>query len=190
MSENLFPSFVLKGRAHEIGYQYREKCRELIHKNVELYLKISEHYAHLKPSQTLSLSKGFIPYIEGFDPSMMEEMRGIAEGVQCRLEEVVALNVRTELMFPHRLGIQECTAIGMSEGPILCQNWDWIPSFKDTTVILHIEQEGKPSITMMTEAGYKMDSINPTWFFFPSEATLPWTRMKPLMLANSFALIM
>ena len=56
-------------------------------------------------------------------------------------------------MFPHRLGIQECTAIGMSEGPILCQNWDWIPSFKDTTVILHIEQEGKPSITMMTEAG-------------------------------------
>ena len=36
---------------------------------------------------------------------------------------------------------------------IIGQNWDWKESIKQGCIILHIEQQNKPNITMVTEAG-------------------------------------
>jgi isopenicillin-N N-acyltransferase-like protein len=132
----------------------------MIRKNVDLYFRLFEHYARLDRSRAISLAKRYLPVIQGFDPAIVEEMRGIAEGSGFEFEEILALNARTELMFPESLaGGGECTSmVALAEatagGDVLIgQNWDWKPDLIDSSVLLEIEQEGRPNVVTLTEAG-------------------------------------
>jgi len=156
----MFPVYSLKGSPREIGRQYGSSCQEQIHKNVDLYFRIFEHYAKLDRGRAIQLAKSFIPVIQAFDHDLLEEMHGIAEGAQLAFEEILALNTRTELMYPdHLLPSGECTALAalpeatVSNSMLLAQNWDWKPPLLGTTVILQIEQERKPRLMTLTEAG-------------------------------------
>ena len=42
--------------------------------------------------------RDYLPVIEAFEPTYVEEMRGIAEGADVPFEEVVLLNARTEIL--------------------------------------------------------------------------------------------
>lgn len=99
MEPRMFPRLSLKGNAYEIGLRHGSAFRSLIQDNVEIYLALFSHYAHLGREEVISRARSFIPLIEGFDGEVMEEMRGIAHGSESRLEEIVALNSRTEIMF-------------------------------------------------------------------------------------------
>ena len=72
----------------------------MIQKNVHLYFQLFKHYAALDRSQAISLARRFVPVVRDFDPAILEEIRGIAEGAGLEFEEVLALNCRTELMYP------------------------------------------------------------------------------------------
>ena len=92
----------------------------------------------------------------------MEEIRGIAEGSKYALEDILALNVRSEIVLQ---GAQVnaldggCTSFAFtpfrsaSGETWLGQNWDWKMTEQKGCVILHIKQANKPDITMVTEAG-------------------------------------
>lgn len=78
---------------------------------------------------------------------------GVAEGAGRSVNEIVALNVRTEINFG--LITDGCTALAhCADGSsFLAQNWDWMPKQKENLIQLTILQAGKPTIKMITEAG-------------------------------------
>jgi isopenicillin-N N-acyltransferase like protein len=156
----MIPLFSLKGRPGEIGVQHGTQCREMIQKNINLYFRLFQHYANLNRDEVFKVVRRFIPVMETFDPEILEEVKGIAEGARAELEEIVALNARTELMYPgDRPQEGECTAIAVlpeasaSGEMFLAQNWDWKPQLMETVVLLEIAQPGKPKIVTLSEAG-------------------------------------
>jgi isopenicillin-N N-acyltransferase-like protein len=98
--------------------------------------------------------------IKKYDAGIFEEMEGIAEGSGTKLEEILALNTRYELLFSQvKLTPDGCTALAALPDAttvghtLLAQNWDFRPGIKDGCVILKIKQEGKPTILLHAEAG-------------------------------------
>lgn len=67
------------------------------------------------------------PYLQDNWPQYVSEMRGVAEGAQVSYEDILALNVRTEIAFG--AFSDGCTALSWrgSKTSILSQNWDWNP---------------------------------------------------------------
>lgn len=65
------------------------------------------------------------PYLQSSWPQYIEEMRGVAEGAEVMYEDILALNVRTEIAFG--AFNDGCTALSWrgTETSILAQNWDW-----------------------------------------------------------------
>jgi isopenicillin-N N-acyltransferase-like protein len=85
-------------------------------------------------------------------------MRGIAQGADCDLREIVAINARTELMY----GIThqpECTAVAVSppasaDGHLrLAQNWDWHPSLAGSLILWVLKRADGLDLVTLTEAG-------------------------------------
>ncbi len=155
----MLPHICVKGSPGEIGVQHGTRCRDMIHKNINLYFRLFHHYAGLDRNQAVSLARRFLPVIQSFDPAILEEMRGIAEGAGVEFEEILAINARTELMYPEQMERSECTALAaLPEATerremLLGQNWDWKPHLVGSTVLLEIEQEKRPNIVTLTEAG-------------------------------------
>ncbi|KAK6351611.1 hypothetical protein TWF718_004766 [Orbilia javanica] len=91
-------------------------------------------------------------------PHLHQEIVGIAEGAGVDVLDIVALNVRSEIVLGE---FQDgCTSIswkvvGEDGKPVqyLAQNWDWVRPVQQNLALLEIEQEGKPTIRMVTEAG-------------------------------------
>ena len=63
------------------------------------------------------------------------------------------MNVRTEIAFG--LANDGCTAVywKTDTSSLLAQNWDWQEEQKENLISLNITQEGKPAVSMITEAG-------------------------------------
>lgn len=78
---------------------------------------------------------------------------GLAEGAGVQLADIIAINVRTEIAFG--LFSDGCTSMSWKTdyASYLAQNWDWMEAQKENLIILTIEQQGKPTIKMVTEAG-------------------------------------
>ncbi|KAK1083296.1 hypothetical protein LTR33_003362 [Friedmanniomyces endolithicus] len=87
------------------------------------------------------------------DADWMLGRPGIAEGAGVSLSDIITINVRTEITFG--MFSDGCTALGWKtrDGSFLAQNWDWMEAQKENLIILTIEQQNKPTIKMVTEAG-------------------------------------
>ena len=77
----------------------------------------------------------------------------MADGARVELPDIIACNVRTEIAFG--LFSDGCTALSWrtDDASFLAQNWDWQEAQKQNLIVLKIEQAGRPSIKMVTEAG-------------------------------------
>ena len=95
-----------------------------------------------------------------------QEIRGIAEGANLAYEDVLAINVRTEVMYaakarnaamtlPRTLECTAFAAVPPSEAmPVLIgQNWDWKTHAAETTVVLETDAEDGPRFVTVVEAG-------------------------------------
>ncbi|CAF9940480.1 MAG: hypothetical protein ALECFALPRED_008693 [Alectoria fallacina] len=80
-------------------------------------------------------------------------MKGVAKGADVPYLSILAINVRTEIAFG--LATDGCTAVfwKTDKSSFLAQNWDWQEEQQENLINLNISQEGKPSISMITEAG-------------------------------------
>lgn len=110
--------------------------------------------ANLTWEQVQALAMDFEPVIREKWPDYLAEIRGIADGTDLGVEDIIAVNVRTEIAFG--LFSDGCTALGWKTGQggsWAAQNWDWDPVQKRNLVVLSVEQSGKPRIKMITEAG-------------------------------------
>lgn len=164
-----FPHVKIAGGPRERGRAYGEQARDRIAVSIDVYREVFRAYAGWDWSQIRTEASRYVPPITAFDRRYAEEMRGIAEGAGTDFEDIVAINVRTEVMFAamaraaatgsdgSRQG--ECSAFAVLpeasvEGHTLVgQNWDWLPHCFDTVVVVEAEQEDGPNYVSVVEAG-------------------------------------
>lgn len=163
------PLIEISGPPRERGRQYGEQAAARIRRGAHHYMeqlkRSSFEFADVRAAVV-----EFLPIIEGFDASFVEEMRGIAEGANIDFEAVVLLNARTEIlqMATRRARGEEtmkdddpdgCTGVVVQpsaarEGRLIhAQNWDWKAECAETSVVLKVRRDDGPDVLTFTEAG-------------------------------------
>ena len=157
-----FPLIDIAGPPHARGIAYGKQAAPRIRRGVA-------HYSRQLASMNLGrpeiadLVRAYLPVIEEFDPTHIEEMRGIAEGADMPFEDIVLLNARTEILKLAERRPQNdddaCTGVvvlpeASADRRLLhAQNWDWKAECAHTAIVLRIRNEDGPDILTFTEAG-------------------------------------
>jgi isopenicillin-N N-acyltransferase-like protein len=108
----------------QIGYQHGTQAFQQIHGSISFYTNLFLETTKLSWPQVQSTALEFEPVLRQHWPDYLEEMRGIAEGANKTLADIIALNVRTEINFG--LFSDGCTALSWlhEDASVLAQNWD------------------------------------------------------------------
>ena len=154
-----FPVYrVAGGSAFERGVEHGRRCREQIEALLATYRQIFRDFVRVPWDEARHTGEAYRPAIERYDADTAEEIRGVAAGGGFDHADILALNVRSEIALSARFadGCTSFAAFGRATRhgrTVLAQNWDWRPALRESIVVLLVEQPGKPSLTMLTEAG-------------------------------------
>jgi isopenicillin-N N-acyltransferase-like protein len=161
MEKSHLKKVIISGDPAARGKQYGEKVKPLIEKSVGSYREAFKGVSGVTWEKALNFSKTFVKRIKEFDETLLEEMQGMAKGSGRLLEEILVINLRTEILFGLKK-LQEaegCTSfcalpdITRLGNTILGQNWDYKPFASETMFLLQINQEKAPDILTIVEAG-------------------------------------
>jgi isopenicillin-N N-acyltransferase-like protein len=113
------------GTPRSIGLTHGTTARSLVHGSLAFYKGLFQTKCKMDWSDAKSFARKFHPYLEQRWPHYVAEMEGLAEGAGLTYEDILALNVRTEIAF----GSFSDGCTGMSwkgeTKSVLGQNWDW-----------------------------------------------------------------
>ena len=155
-----WPVVLTSGGPRERGRAYGLAAAARIGSSLALYEAVFRRYADITWADARDRAGAFVDAIDAYDVELIPEIEGIAEGASVDAEDVLALNLRTEVMFglddrPSSVP-RECTALAVADvpgGPIVAQNWDWKPAVRETCVILACAPRGRPRFVTIVEAG-------------------------------------
>jgi len=162
-----FPHVRVEGPALDRGRQYGSQAAGRVQRSVASYRDVFAHYAGWDWATVRREAARFEPPIAAFRPAYLDEIRGIAEGAGLDPRDVLAINVRTEVMFAAKArqaagrprAPDGCTAFAVVPAPgaggstLIGQNWDWLPHASETVVVLEARQDGGPDFVTVVEAG-------------------------------------
>ncbi|MGH3344311.1 MAG: C45 family autoproteolytic acyltransferase/hydrolase [Carbonactinosporaceae bacterium] len=154
------PVLTVRGTPPAMGAAYGQAMAELIAGNVELYRRRFCDDAGLSGGDVLHWGALYRRVAAGYQPRIQAMLDGLAEGAGLPVEEVYALNARTELLYGsgHRRD-EGCTALAVlpertADGhTLLAQNWDWRPEQGPVTFLLATVDETGHTVLCLTEAG-------------------------------------
>ncbi|GKT65305.1 hypothetical protein ColTof4_09357 [Colletotrichum tofieldiae] len=151
------------GTPYEIGLKHGREARNRVRGSIAFYSGLFKTTCALDWPSVCEEASKYVVTLEKLCPRYFEEIRGIADGAEVGLLDVVALNVRTEINFglftkQPSLPIQSdgCTSLAVktsADGSWLAQNWDWMVEQSSNLIACHITQPELPKISMITEAG-------------------------------------
>ena len=154
-----FPVYDIEARsALDRGRLHGELARPQIEATLATYRQIFRDFVKVEWSDARKIGQSYADSIERYEPEYLEEIRGVADGGGFSEEDILALNVRSEITFTARL-LDGCTALAAfgraAQGgtTVLAQNWDWRRTLEDSIVLLRIHRSDRPSLAMVTEAG-------------------------------------
>ncbi|HVW67429.1 MAG TPA: C45 family peptidase [Steroidobacteraceae bacterium] len=160
-----FPFIEVSGNPRNAGLQYGRKAAARVHRSIEMY---RAYFARkgIDWARARSAAASFAASIEQAYPRLFEEMRALAEGADVPLDDILAINARTELLHGSfgkaRAGaddIDGCTGVvalpsATREGHLIhAHNWDWHDECADSAIVLKIVPDTGPSMLVFTEAG-------------------------------------
>ena len=167
-----YPQVRVTGSAEQRGRQYGEQARSRVRRSVSAYRNVFASMVGWDWPTVRREAARFEAPIAAFRPGYVAEMRGIADGAGIDFIDVLAINVRTEVMFAakarqaaaagqpsFRSGPAECSSFAVAPGPgqpgptLLGQNWDWLPHSAETVVVLEARQDDGPDFVTVVEAG-------------------------------------
>jgi isopenicillin-N N-acyltransferase-like protein len=162
----VYPRIRVEGGPRERGRQYGEAARERVRRSIDAYDEVFGHYAGWDRGRVREEAERFRAPLREHAAKYLDEIAGIADGAAVDELDVLAINVRTEIMFAatardvagqKRLP-PECSSFAVlpsrSGGPMLVgQNWDWLPHAFDTTVVVEARQDDGPDYVTVVEAG-------------------------------------
>ncbi|GAA3680411.1 acyl-CoA--6-aminopenicillanic acid acyl-transferase [Arthrobacter ginkgonis] len=163
MSTETYPRIRVSGTPRERGRQYGERAREQVLHSRAGYERSFAAKGIAWPA-AVEQARGHAEAIRTAHPSIWEELVGIAEGSGLPLDDVLAMNCRTEIMWAavvdHAVpGGGECSSFAVApthtaDGTTLVgQNWDWLVLGFDSVVVLEVEREDGPDYVTIVEAG-------------------------------------
>ncbi len=174
----MFPLIEVSGSARERGMQHGQKARARIERSIANYARLFA-YCGIDWAGAQRLGAGYRDIIGGFDPALLAEIEGIAAGAGRQVNEILALNARTEILPPHypgephpersriraanaKQGVPdwgECTALAVKPAQsangstLLAQNWDWLGVQRAVLVLLRVHDAAGAACLTLTEAG-------------------------------------
>ncbi|KAH8173265.1 acyl-coenzyme a:6-aminopenicillanic acid acyl-transferase domain-containing protein [Sarocladium implicatum] len=150
------------GQSYQVGYQHGTQAKKQVHGSIAFYKWLFESSCSMVWTAVRDEAARYTSQLEKICPRYLEEMKGLADGAELDLLDIIALNVRTEIAFG-LFSLDEpappsdgCTSMAhMAEGghSVLAQNWDWQVQQGPNLVICQIFQPGLPDIITVTEAG-------------------------------------
>jgi isopenicillin-N N-acyltransferase-like protein len=154
------PIIHLSGAPHEQGVTHGQLLKNRIAHNVQVYFERFESEARLSRTEVLARATTYGEAIASQNTDYFAGIRGVAEGSGFDFHQLLALNVRYEILY-YQLTVNAmrdgCTSFAVlpsasADGHLLMgQNWDWIPQVQGA--ILHtVEPDGLEAISF-TEAG-------------------------------------
>lgn len=150
---------VIAGKPRERGKQYGLKFKDAIHAflDKEIYKKFAKN----PPTQAdlMRFGSECLKAIKPFSPTIHEELEGIAEGADMKIEEVALLSCHEEVAKQGVLPVQHCTAL--AAGPpdtqdgctYVGQNWDWMLSAYGLSSMLLWKRPEGPSLISYSYPG-------------------------------------
>jgi isopenicillin-N N-acyltransferase-like protein len=153
----MFPVIEASGAPFERGRLHGARARDRVERSLANYARLFA-FCGLSWDEARRRGAGYRDVIGTFDAALLEELEGIARGSERRVDEILALNVRTEILPARYLqGADhgECTAIAVQPGAsatggtLLAQNWDWVGAQREALVLLRVSDE----FLTLTEAG-------------------------------------
>lgn len=160
----------VSGSPYEMGHQHGSQCRDLIRGFIQAHLEAlvstSAHdgKTHLAAADVLALARQNAAYIANDFPAVWQEMQGIAEGAQCALDDIVAINCFCDFqdLFWPRLASQRlwgCTTFAVARArsasgrTLIGENFDILSKFEDYNMLLVGRPAGGPRFVCYTLAG-------------------------------------
>lgn len=152
-----FPLVTIEGEARERGRQYGRAAAERIEASLRIYMAAWNAGDAGARTALLERAAAFISVVGDGFPDLLEEMRGIAEGAGRELEEIVALNARTELLYGEAADDACTSAVLLPEVAggrvVIGQNWDWRPACRESAIVLRVTPHRGPKLLTFVEAG-------------------------------------
>lgn len=167
----LMPLLNLQGDPYERGRQHGRDLAGAIAENIQTYLA---RFAASGLDAEAARREGhnWVDVTRRQNPDYAEEMRGIADGSELPLGDIVMLNVRYEITFGLFLKESQeadiatvaddtdgCSTFGVmpeasaSGHTILGQNWDWLAGVYGRCAVLRVRRDDGPDFICFTEAG-------------------------------------
>ncbi len=174
----MFPIIEIAGSPRNRGRIHGSQARDRIERSVATYARLFA-FCGIDWKGAQKLGAGYRDLIGNLDAGLLEEIEGIAAGSGRNVNEILALNARTEILpptypgepHPDRQDIAarnaaggvpdwgECTSIAVKPAQsttgttLLAQNWDWLGAQRAALVLLRsTESDGSACLTL-TEAG-------------------------------------
>lgn len=174
----MFPLIELCGDARTRGEQHGAQARARIARSIATYARLFA-YCGIDWQGAQRLGAGYRDLIGDLDPALLAEIEGIAAGAGRRVDEILALNARTEILPPSypgephpgrrarlaanaQAGVPdrgECTAVAVppahsaTGSALLAQNWDWLGAQRAALVLLRVRDADGAACLTLTEAG-------------------------------------
>jgi isopenicillin-N N-acyltransferase like protein len=161
-----YPVIRVCGEPWERGRQYGAAARERVHRSIEGYAAVFEARLGYSWADVVRDARAYRNAVGDLSTAYLAEMDGIAEGAGLEPDDVLALNVRTELMArafranpPAGRKTDGCTALAVLPGRatdghlLIGQTWDWLAHTVSSIVVLEAERDDGPPFVTVVEAG-------------------------------------
>ncbi len=150
----------LNGSPYEQGVQHGESLREAIRHNLALYFERFAGEVKLTRAEVRRRAEQYAAVLPTINRDYATGVQGIAVGCGCDPLDIVALNVRYEILYAQLSAnamVDGCTAVALhptitDDGHLyLAQNWDWFPDTRGA--ILRVSDADGWETLAFTEAG-------------------------------------
>src|SRR6266511_2581609 len=128
----VYPTIAVSGSPRRRGEQHGALAADRVRRSLAGY-RAAYWASGVTWAAARERAAAFVPWIERYDSRQLEELEGIAAGARVDPLDVVALNVRTEMINSAEvLGAParpaECTALALRRADgsaLIAQNWDY-----------------------------------------------------------------
>jgi len=164
-SDAVFPYFQFAGSHREIGRQFGESCRELIHRHVELAVNRLEKRVGIPATIAYDRALAFQGSVAQYAPFFSDEINGMAESARITQAEAYLLQLRAEIATPGPWTdevadandecttfavLPEATANGIG---LVGQNADLPAFYREIAIVAEMRPDDLPATLMLLPAG-------------------------------------
>ncbi|MGI5869282.1 MAG: C45 family autoproteolytic acyltransferase/hydrolase [Kiritimatiellia bacterium] len=159
------PEIILSGSPRQKGLTHGRLARALVLRSLETYRMRFARSKGFSWEDARAVARDFAPTLVGPFAPYAEEMQGIADGAGLEFEDVLAMNLRSEILYsglqrPETGSLAECSAFAATPpatagGAVLAgQTWDYTRAQREATFLARFPKEGdRPAMWMPMEGG-------------------------------------